>query len=306
MKSTNWTSAQIANQKGKNVLITGASSGLGLEAATVLSQKGAHVIMAVRNVAKGNEAMNQIKKRHPQANISVMQLDLADLESIHQFSRDFHAQFTQLHLLLNNAGIMFPPSRQVTRQGFEIQFGTNHLGHFALTGLLLDILKSTPHSRVVNQSSIMHKWKSDLKIEEANNAMNYNQYNSYAISKLSNLLFTYELDRRLKKHHLDVIATASHPGYTATNLQRSSGFVAKVLNVLWAQQIQMGTLPILRAATDPDLKGSEYFGPTKMMETRGYPQLVRSSDKSYDIALAAQLWTLSEQLTNITYQFEKE
>ena len=204
---------------------------------------------------------------------------------------------------------MNPPKREVTKQNFEIQFGVNHLGHFLLTGLLLDILKKTSHSRVAVQSSYVHKsqsFKPEIHFDDLNWDKSYNSWQAYSQSKLANLLFAYELDRRLKANKVDTIVTAAHPGYTNTNLQNTSGFFVHVIaNNLIAQKVEMGALPILRAATEENLVGSEYFGPTKMSETRGYPELVKSSDKSYDKERAGKLWEVSEKLTGIKYNFNK-
>jgi len=307
MTAKNWTVDDIPSQQGKIILITGANSGLGLQASTVLSSKGAQVIMTARNLKSGNEAISLIKKKNASAKLDLMQLDLSDFASIHQFSHEFHKKYKQLDLLINNAGVMFPAKRELTKQKFEVQFGTNHLGHFLLTSLLLDILKNTPNSRIAIQSSGQHKAKMgrpDIHFNDLNFDKGYNKYVAYTQSKLANLLFAYELDRRLKANDIDVTVTSAHPGYTKTNLVRHSGFfVQAIITNLLAQSVEMGTLPILRAATDTSITGGEYFGPTKMNEMRGYPELVRSSDKSYDRGLAEKLWMISEQLTQIIYNF---
>lgn len=308
MVAKEWSVDSIPTQKGKVILVTGANSGLGLEATRVLSSKGAKVVMAVRNMVKGNEALSQIKTENPNAELELMQLDLADFDSIHKFSEVFHSEYSKLDVLINNAGIMTPPKREVTKQNYEIQFGTNHLGHFLLTGLLLDLIKSTPNSRVAVQSSLVHKqsiFKADIHFDDLNWEKSYHKGQAYSQSKLANLLFTYELDRRLKAHKINAIAIAAHPGYSRTNLQNLSGFfVSVVLNSLLAQSARVGALPIVRAATEEGLEGSEYFGPTKMAETRGYPERVTSSEKSYDKELATKLWEVSENLTGLTYDFE--
>jgi len=305
VENNKWSSASIPDQSGKNILITGANSGLGLEASTVLIQKGANVIMAVRNMDKGKEAIQQIKAIHPSANPALMHLDLSDLDSIRRFSEEFHNRYSSLNVLINNAGLMMPARKEITRQGFEIQMGTNHLGHFALTGLLLDRIKGTAGAVVATQSSLMHKVRgADIHFDDLNWDKSYNKWQAYAQSKLANLLFTYELDRQFKKHQINARATAGHPGYTATNLQRTSGFfVVHVINKLMGQKVEIGALPILRAATDNSLKGGEYLGPTKMMEMHGYPEIVKSSLKSHDLQLAGRLWELSEKLTGIHYTF---
>lgn len=291
MEKQNWTVENIPSQQGKIIIITGANSGLGFEASRVLSAKGAHIVMAVRNLQKGKEAVEKIKKENASAKLELMQLDLADFNSIRKFSEEFYAKHTQLHVLINNAGVMEPIKRELTKQNFEVQFGANHLGHFLLTGLLFDILKKTPNSRIATQSSGVHKiesYKADIHFDDLNWEKGYFKNQAYSQSKLANLLFTYELDRKLKAHNISMIATAAHPGYTKTNLQKNLGFfVSVIMNNLMAQNVKMGTLPILRAATEDNLKGSEYFGPTKMGEIKGFPELVKSSDKSYDKDLAS-------------------
>ncbi len=308
MATSNWSVDNIPSQQGKTILITGANSGLGLEASKVLSKKGAHVIMTVRNLQKGKEAVETIKKENPNAKLDLMILDLADFDSIRKFSDEFHSKYLQLHVLINNAGVMSPPNRELTKQGFEVQFGANHLGHFLLTGLLLDILKKTPNSRIAIQSSGVHKLKqygADIFFDDLNFEKSYNKDFAYGQSKLANLLFTYELDRKLKANNVSIVVTAGHPGYTKTNLVRHSGFfVQAIITNILAQKVEMGTLPILRAATDNNIKGGEYFGPTKMGEMRGYPELVKSSNKSYDEQIAKKLWEVSEKLTGFTYKFD--
>ncbi|SFD57280.1 NAD(P)-dependent dehydrogenase, short-chain alcohol dehydrogenase family [Chitinophaga sp. CF118] len=307
MTTQNWTADNIPSQQGKTILITGANSGLGFEASKVLSGKGAHVVMTTRNLKSGNEAISLIKKENANAKLDLMQLDLSDFASIHKFSQEFHQKYKQLDVLINNAGVMFPVKRELTKQKFEVQFGTNHLGHFLLTGLLLDLLKSTPNSRIAIQSSGQHKakmGKPDIHFDDLNFDKGYNKFIAYSQSKLANLLFAYELDRQLKANKIDITVVAAHPGYTKTNLTRHTGFfVQAIITNILAQKVEIGTLPILRAATDPSVKGGEYFGPTKMNEMRGYPELVKSSDKSYDKELAGKLWKVSEKLAQINYEF---
>lgn len=310
MATKNWTADNIPSQQGKTILITGANSGLGLEATKVLSNKGAHVIMTSRNLTKGKEAVDAIKKENPNAKVNLMQLDLSNLTSVHKFSKEFHGKYKQLDLLINNAGVMAPVKRELTTQNFEIQFGTNHLGHFLLTGLLLDVLKNTPNSRIAIQSSLKHKSrmsKPDIHFDDLNFDKQYNKEMAYAQSKLANLLFAYELDRKLKANNINVKVASAHPGWTKTNLVRHRGFfIQAILNNLLGQKVEIGALPILRAATDIDVKGGEYFGPTKVNEMCGYPEVVKSSDKSYDKNLAKKLWEVSEKLTKINYNFNKE
>jgi len=302
MHESNWSEANIPDQKGKIIIITGANSGLGLEAAKALCKKNATVIMAVRDAEKGEQALQEIKRETPAADITVLQLDLADLDSVHSFAKIFHQKYSRLNILINNAGIMYPSKREVTKQGFEIQIGTNHLGHFALTGLLLDLLKSTPHARVVTQSSLAHL-NANIRLNDLNWEKTYSRTQAYGQSKLANLLFTYELDRQFKANHIDAMATAAHPGITRTNLMRTSGFLVNLLTPLVAQKAEMGVLPILRAATDEHLTGGEYIGPNKLMGIRGYPEQVRSSKRSHDLQLAKDLWSLSEKMTGVHFNF---
>ncbi len=301
MSTKNWTIENIADQSGKTILITGGNSGIGLEAARVLSLKNANVILTARTAEKGKAAVETIKKQQPTATVSWMVLDLANIESIRDFSDAFHAKNTRLDKLINNAGVMYPASREVTKQNFELQFGTNHLGHFALTALLLDILKATPNSRITTQSSIAHTMLRKIDFQDLNWEKSYSRTKAYAQSKLANLLFTYELDRQLKKHGLDVIANAAHPGVTNTNLFKTSGFGSFTKFV--TQRVELGTLPILRAATEPNLKGAEYVGPEGFGGFRGYPVHVRSTPTSLNEALAKKLWEASEHLVNITFNF---
>ena len=301
MSTKNWTIDNIADQAGKTILITGGNSGIGLEAARVLSLKNAEVILTARSEEKGSKAVESIKSKYPTAKVSWMILDLADLDSVRAFSKDFHAKYTKLDVLINNAGVMYPASREVTKQNFELQFGTNHLGHFALTALLLDLLKATPGSRVTTQSSIAHTMLNKLDLQDLNWEKSYSRTKAYSQSKLANLLFTYELDRQLKKHGLNVIATAAHPGVTNTNLFKTSGFDS--ITKLITQRVELGALPILRAATEPNLKGAEYVGPKGIGGFRGYPVHVSSTPTSHNEVLAKALWAASEKLTKIAFYF---
>lgn len=307
MAQSKWTAENIPGQQGKTILITGANSGLGLQSATVLSQKGATVIMAVRNMSKGKEALAKIKSSNPTARIELMELDLSDLDSIKKFSEAFHAKYSKLNALLNNAGIMAPPQREITKQGSELQFCTNYLGHFALTGRLLDIIKNTPKAVIATQSSTAHKAPgADVHFDDLDWEKSYNKWGAYAQSKLALLLFTYELDRQFKANNIDAVATAAHPGWTITNLQKSAGFFFdKVMGAVLGQKVEIGVLDILRAATDKDIKGAEFFGPTKWMGMKGYPEKIKSSNKSYDESLSKKLWEVSEKLTTIHYDFKR-
>ncbi len=306
--NSKWTAQDIPNLVGKVALVTGANSGLGFETSLALAAKGAHVVMACRSVEKGTLAAREIRRQAPTASVEVMPLDLASLASIRQFAADFKQQHRALHLLINNAGVMATPYRR-TADGFELQFGTNHLGHFALTGQLLDVVLHTPKARVVTVSSGAHAL-GKIDLANLNAERSYNPWSAYGQSKLANLLFAYELQRRLAAAGSDVISVAAHPGYAATNLQAAGpamrGSQAQVklfglLNRLLAQSASMGALPTLYAACAPDVQGGDYIGPNGLGGSRGYPTKVRSSRDSYDAELAARLWLASEDLTGVTY-----
>lgn len=299
----NWTTNDIPSQQDKIIVITGANSGLGLEAAKVLSSKGARVIMAVRSLTRGQDAIAQINKTNPSAQLELMHLDLSDLESVAAFANEFKQQHARLDVLINNAGVMWPPKRETTKQGFELQLGINHLGHFALTAHLFDILKATPQSRIVSQSSIAHSMISKLDLANVNWEKSYNKNKAYGQSKLANLLFTYELDRKLKEHKIDTKAIACHPGVSSTNLFRTSAsFVAKAVNLI-GQKAELGALPMLRAATDESLTGGEFIGPKGFMGFAGYPVKVKSTKTARNQELAKRFWDVSEQLTSVNFSF---
>jgi NAD(P)-dependent dehydrogenase (short-subunit alcohol dehydrogenase family) len=308
MAANQWTVADIPDQRGKVALITGGNSGIGYEAASALAAKGARVILAVRNIEKGQAAAAAIQRAHPGAAAEVMALDLSDLSSVRRFAAAFRQRFDKLPLLINNAGVMGLPYGR-TADGFEMQFGTNHLGHFALTGLLLEPILAAPHARVVLVSSDMH---TSGKIDFANldGKQSYGPWRAYSQSKLANLLFAYELQRRFAAAGVDALAVGCHPGYAATNLQaagpRMSGSrvreqLMEVANRLLAQSAAMGALPTLYAATAADVQGGEYIGPLGLLGMRGAPGKVRSSARSHDRAVAAQLWQVSEKLTGVRY-----
>jgi NAD(P)-dependent dehydrogenase (short-subunit alcohol dehydrogenase family) len=303
-----WTIADIPDQRDKVAVITGANSGIGYEAASVLAGKGARVILAVRSVAKGQAAVAAIKRAHPGAAAEVMALDLSDLGSVRRFAAAFRQRFEALPLLINNAGVMALPYRR-TVDGFEMQFGTNHLGHFALTGLLLPAIMAAPHARVVLVSSGMHA-SGKIDFDNLDGQRGYQAWGAYGQSKLANLLFAYELQRRFTAAGVDALAAGCHPGYAATNLQaagpRMSGSrfgerLSQVANRLLAQSAAMGALPTLYAATAPDIRGGEYIGPLGLLGMRGAPGKVQSSARSHDRALAVRLWQVSEELTGVRY-----
>ncbi len=299
-KKTRWTSEEIENQTGRVAIVTGANSGIGYEAALELARAGATVVLAVRDPQRGEEAAGRIRKGVAEAKVEVMTLDLADLDSVRAFADAFGKKHEALHLLVNNAGVMMPPKSK-TANGFELQFGTNHIGHFALTGLLLDRLLHTAGSRVVSVASMAHTWGTidfeDLQWERKR----YKKGKSYGQSKLANLLFTYELQRRLEAAGAKTVAVAAHPGWTSTNLQRSSGLF-RAMNPIFAMKAWQGALPTLYAATAGDVEGGQYFGPGGFMEMRGYPKRVQSNDKSRDEAVAARLWDVSEDLSGVHFE----
>jgi NAD(P)-dependent dehydrogenase (short-subunit alcohol dehydrogenase family) len=298
-KKTRWTEVNIPDQTGKVAIVTGANSGIGYEMARALAAKGATVILACRSMDKGNAALEQLKKAHPNANAELMQLDLADLSSVRSFAEKFLAQHDQLHILINNAGVMMIPGRQETADGFEMQFGTNHLGHFALTGLLIETILRTSGARVVTVSSGAHTM-GKVEFDNLNAEKSYSRTRVYGLSKLANLLFTYELQRKFEAAGAEAIATASHPGWTATNLQQHSGLF-RLLNPIMAMKPPQGALPTLYAAVDTVVNGGEYFGPDGLGGMRGYPKKIKSNDRSYDEAVAAKLWTESVKLTGEAY-----
>jgi NAD(P)-dependent dehydrogenase (short-subunit alcohol dehydrogenase family) len=305
MNNNGWTSEQIPDQAGRVAIVTGANSGLGYETARALARKGAKVIMACRNLEKGHAAAGRLQGQELQGSVEVMQLDLADLASVQRFAELFRAGHDRLDLLINNAGVMMLPQRQETADGFEMQFGTNHLGHFALTGRLLDLLLRTPGSRVVAVSSMAHNFGS-MDFEDLQAEASYSSTGAYGQSKLANLLFAYELQRRLDAAPVDgansagTLVAASHPGWTATNLQQHSR-LARWLNPLLAQGPEMGALPTLYAATAPDVVKGGFYGPGGFMEMRGMPKRVSSNGRSHDQAAAARLWAVSEELTGVRY-----
>jgi NAD(P)-dependent dehydrogenase (short-subunit alcohol dehydrogenase family) len=280
------------------MIVTGANSGIGYEAARALTLKGATVIMACRNLEKGKAAAIQIRGENIPGQVVVKQLDLADLDSVSSFVQDFLAEYNQLDILINNAGVMATPYRK-TADGFEMQFGTNHLGHFALTGLLIDLLKVTPKSRVVTVSSYVH-YLGKINFDDLNSEKSYQTWMAYGQSKLANLLFSYELQRQVSKNGDNPISIAVHPGYAATNLQRTTRFFS-FTNLFMAQSQEMGALPTLFAATNPNMRGGEYIGPDGFLGQRGYPHKARSSGRSHDQSTAQRLWKISEELTKVRF-----
>jgi NAD(P)-dependent dehydrogenase (short-subunit alcohol dehydrogenase family) len=298
--SATWGAADIPDQHGRVAVITGANSGIGLEAARSLAARGAHVVLACRDEDKSRAAAARISAEVPGAEADTVGLDLSSLESVRDAAEEIRSRYPRLDLLVNNAGVMMPPHGR-TADGFELQFGTNHLGHFALTGLVLPSLLAVPGSRVVTVSSNGHKVGrirfADLQWEHG-----YRRMGAYAQSKLANLLFTYELQRRLAAAGDETIAVAAHPGTSDTALVRHMPAFAQVGSRLVPNQsAAMGALPTLRAATDPAVAGGDYYGPAGFGEFAGPPRLVRSSSRSRDETAARRLWAVSEELTGVTF-----
>jgi NAD(P)-dependent dehydrogenase (short-subunit alcohol dehydrogenase family) len=296
-----WTSDDMPGQHGRLAVVTGANTGLGFETARILAARGASVVLAVRDTDKGKAAAARIAGTAPGANVTVQPLDLASLDSVRAAAGALRARHPAIDLLVNNAGVMFPP-RQATADGFELQFGTNHLGHFALTGLLLEQMLPVPGSRVVTLSSLAHRIRARINFDDLQAERSYRRVAAYSQSKLANLMFTYELARRLSAAATTTIAVAAHPGLADTELTRhtpaiAAFFYARVIS----QNPAMGALPVLRAATDPGVLGGQYYGPRGIFGTRGYPEPARSSRQSHDTAIQRRLWTVSEQLTGVTF-----
>ncbi|MDT5143583.1 MAG: hypothetical protein QOD02_3011 [Mycobacterium sp.] len=299
-----WTTADVPDQSGRVAVVTGANTGIGYHTAAVLAQSGAHVVLAVRNLEKGNLALARIVAAHPNADVTLQELDLSSLDSVRAAATTLRSAYPRIDLLINNAGVMWTP-KQLTADGFELQFGTNHLGHFALTGLLLDNLLPVRGSRVVTVSSTGHRLRAAIHFDDLQSEHHYDRYAAYGQSKLANLLFTYELQSRLAGQQKNTIAVAAHPGAASTELGRSVPTLLKPLFVLAGpllfQNAAMGALPTLRAAADPDVEGGQYYGPDGLGEQRGNPKLVSSSAQSHDEDLQDRLWNVSEELTGVTY-----
>ncbi|MCG6187270.1 oxidoreductase [Maribellus maritimus] len=304
MENGKWTGKNIPDLTGKVIVITGGNSGLGFESVKAFAQKGAEVILASRSMENGENAKSKIGET--KGKIVVMQLDLSSFESIKKFADDFKGKYTKIDVLLNNAGIMMTPYF-TTKDGLEAQNGVNHFGHFALTGQLFELIKNTPNSRIVNVSSLAHKQgKVDFDNLLFKNGKDYSPTKSYGRSKLSNLLFTYELQRRMETAGVDAKAVSAHPGVSDTNLARylEKKFLFKILKVLlnpFFQSAEMGALPQIRAAVDENVKGGEFYGPDGFREMKGHPVKVKSNEASHNFADAKKLWELSEKITGVTF-----
>lgn len=303
-----WTASDIPDLKGKIAIVTGANSGLGYHESLALASKGAMVILAVRNRDKGQLAFDRIKSEVPDAELVVMKLDLANIESIKHFADSYLEEFERLDILINNAGLMAVPLSRTT-QGFEMQFGTNHLGHFVLTALLIDKIGRTPASRIINVSSLLYK-SGKINFNDLNWDQSYSKWAAYGVSKLSNLLFTIELDRRLSLAGKQTIAASAHPGWSSTNLQtkgaelegtKLKSSLMNFSNILFAQSASMGALPILYAATAAAVESSGFYGPDGLGGLRGYPTEVKTDPRFVDPRIALKLWEASEKMTGIHF-----
>lgn len=309
--SDKWTVNEIPDLTGKVIIVTGGNSGIGFAAAKEFSRKGAKTILACRSMDRAQAALHKLQAEIPNAPVEMMQLDLARLASVHQFVDAFKAKYDRLDVLVNNAGVMMVPYG-TTEDGFERQMGTNHLGHFALTGLLMDLLLKTPHSRVVNVSSNGHtSGVMDFDNLLFAGGQDYSPMKAYGRSKLANLLFTYELRRRYETAGSSAIAVAAHPGASSTNLGNhlgernfAMGLLMKV-GLLISQSAAMGALPTIRAAVAPDVQGGDYYGPSGFMEVRGHPVKVESNKASHNRVDAQKLWEVSEELTGVTYNWSR-
>ena len=294
-----WTLKQVGDQTGKTVIVTGANSGLGFATATALAGAGAHVVLACRSAERGKSAVARLLQKHPRASVELMSLDLGDLASVRAFASAVVEKFDALHVLVNNAGIMFPPFTK-TVDGFESQLGVNHLGHFALTAQLAALLAKTPGSRVVNVSSVAHKM-GGLDLDDVNfERRSYGKLKSYGQSKLANPLFTFEMQRRVDAAGLDIEVMAAHPGWTNTNLQDDTAWI-RVFNPLFAMPPEQGSLPSVYAAVADDARGGTYYGPDGWFEIRGYPAEAATTKSARDLDTAKRLWDLSEKLTGVVF-----
>jgi NAD(P)-dependent dehydrogenase (short-subunit alcohol dehydrogenase family) len=302
--NTKWTAADVPDQTGRVAVVTGSNTGLGYDTALVLATRGAKVVLAVRDVEKGQAAAARLVGQVPRADVVVQPLDVGSLQSIRTGAEEIKAAHPRIDLLINNAGVMYPP-KQTTADGFELQFGTNHLGAFALTGLLLENMLPVQGSRVVAVASIAHTIQAAIHFDDLQWERKYNRVAAYGQSKLSNLMFTYELNRRLAAKNAPTIAVAAHPGISNTELMRhvpGSGLPGfRQIASLVTNSAEMGALATLRAATDPGVLGGQYYGPDGFRELRGHPTLVKSSSESHDEDVQRRLWAVSEELTGVTF-----
>jgi NAD(P)-dependent dehydrogenase (short-subunit alcohol dehydrogenase family) len=300
---TRWTSADVPDQAGRSAVITGGNTGIGFEAAQVLAARGARVILACRDLGRAKDAAARIGAAAPGAHVGAVRLDLASLASVREAAAELRSTCDRIDLLVNNAGVMMPPYG-LTADGFELQFGINHLGHFALTGLLLDRLAGVDGARVVTVSSNAHKF-GRMDFDDLQSRQSYKRDAGYGRSKLANLMFAFELQRRLAAAGARAQALAAHPGLTRTQLGRYLSAVTRAFYVVAERPLghsaARGALPVLRAATDPAAQGGEYYGPDGWHEERGFPRLVQSTALAHDEAAQRRLWQESERLTGVRY-----
>ncbi|MES2641759.1 MAG: oxidoreductase [Myxococcota bacterium] len=302
-----WTADSLPDLSDRTIVVTGANSGLGWETSRMLAVRGARVVMACRNQEKGREAVTRIHAVLPTARLELAKLDLGSLRSIRECAEELKARFPVIDVLVNNAGIMAVP-RTLTEDGFETQIGTNHLGHFALTGLLFDTLQRSTAPRVVNVSSLVHTMGS-MNFDDLMGERSYQKWMAYGQSKLANLLFTYELQRRLEARGVGMVSAAAHPGYSSTNLSavgpqmEGSALGASFMKMgsVFAQSAERGALPTVYAAAAPDVASGDYYGPDGLFEVWGYPKKVTSTAASKDAPTAAKLWEASERLTSVSW-----
>lgn len=302
-----WTQKNMPDLRAKVIVVTGANSGLGYECSRTFAEKGGTVVMAVRTLAKGEKAKSDILKNHPKALLDVMQLDMGDLRSVRQFADAFKAKYDRLDILMNNAGVMAIP-RQETADGFEMQLGVNHLGHFALTGLLLDIIVKTPQVRIHNVTSTANYF-GKINFDDLMSEQSYGRWAAYGQSKLANVFFTFELQKRLTAAGYDTITNTSHPGYVVSNLQANSvaqsetqfeAFMYRVMRPFMAQDIRIGVLPMLYGSTATNAKGGAFYGP-RWLNMRGYPAEKKANQAAHDAAALKRFWAISEELTGVKY-----
>ena len=303
-----WKTSDMPEMKGRVVVVTGANSGLGYETSRAIAGRGAQVLMACRTASKAEDARRKILAEHAGASVELMTLDLASLASIRRFADELAKRTQKLDVLVNNAGVMALPRRE-TEDGFEMQLGTNHFGHFALTGLVMPLLLAAPEARVVTVSSGAHKG-GRINFDDLHGKASYGKWMAYCQSKIANLLFMYELERRLRRAKVRAISVGCHPGYAATELQgagpkmEGSAFMERMMglgNTLFSQDAAMGALPTLYAATSPDVQGADYIGPDGFMELWGHPKKVPTVARARDTEVAARLWKVSEEATGVRY-----
>ncbi len=303
MNKNKWTTSDIPDQSGRTAIVTGANSGIGYETALALAKKSAHVVLACRSRTKGEEAIEKIKASQPSVSVELMLLDLSSLDSVRAFAGAFNAAHDRLDILINNAGVMMPPFG-TTQEGYELQIGVNYIGHFALTGLLFDKLTTTPQSRIVTLSSLAHRQgKIDFETftgENLQNGADYKPMAAYMQSKLADLMYAIELQRRLTEEGWGTISVAAHPGFTATDLQRHSGLWNRLVG-FWSNDPPQGALPTLYAATSPDAQPGGYYGPDGIYEARGYPAPSKVMPHARDRQVAGRLWSYAEEATGVRF-----